>query len=97
MAGKLINMNEAAKSLSTTIGRNKLFQILRERNILDKNNVVYQKYVDRGYFELIRETYYRNGIKNSYFKTVVTDSGMDFLRRILEEYEPKSEIQELFV
>jgi len=97
MAGKLINMDEAAKSLSESIGRNKLFKLLRERQILNSKNVVYQKYVDRGYFELIRETFYRNGIKNSYFKTVVTDSGMDFLRRIIEENEPKQEVQELFV
>lgn len=47
-----IQMGEAAKVLNMGIGRNNLFAFLRDKEILQKNNVPYQRYVKAGYFEL---------------------------------------------
>lgn len=41
---KLLNEN------GINVGRNRLFQFLRDRKVLMKNNVPYQSYIDRGYF-----------------------------------------------
>lgn len=46
----LLSMGEAAKICS--IGRNKLFALLRDKVVFMKNNTPYQQYIDSGYFEV---------------------------------------------
>ena len=49
-----IDMKTVAKTLNfEKIGRNKLFEILRNEKILDRSNRPYQKYVDAGFFRTI--------------------------------------------
>jgi Rha family phage regulatory protein len=49
-----IDIGQLAKTLNVkNIGRNKLFEILREKSILDRRNQPYQTYIDRGYFKTI--------------------------------------------
>ncbi len=51
----LIDMNtmsKLAKHNGIKIGQNRLFEWLRDNNILMKNNVPYQAYMERGYFEV---------------------------------------------
>ncbi|WP_242976346.1 phage antirepressor KilAC domain-containing protein [Clostridium diolis] len=44
-----IEMGHVAKVLGIKgVGRNSLFSLLREKNVLDKNNIPYQQYVDLG-------------------------------------------------
>jgi len=66
-------------------GRNKTFEMLRERKILRSNNEPYQDYVERGYFKTIEEefddTYGRAMI---YRKTMVSQKGLDFIRKLIE-------------
>ena len=50
-------MDKVAKSLDMGIGRNKLFEILRDKKILDRSNIPYQTYVDRGYFRVVEQKY----------------------------------------
>lgn len=81
-----IDMKEVAKILNVKgIGRNKLFEILREKKILDGNNQPYQEYVDRGYFRVIesRFTLPTGEIKIS-LKTVVFQKGLDYIRKVLK-------------
>lgn len=78
-----IDMKEVAKLLNMGIGRNKLFELLRDKKILDGNNQPYQKYVDAGYFRIIESKYTMptGEIKIS-LKTVVFQKGVDFIRKI---------------
>jgi len=46
----LLSMNETAKTIG--IGRNTLFSYLRDNDILMKNNLPYETYKNRGYFEV---------------------------------------------
>lgn len=65
------------------IGRNKLFEILRNKKILMGNNLPYQKYVDCGYFRTIEQKYTTSdGVKIN-IKTLVYQKGMDFIRKTL--------------
>ena len=78
-------MNVAAKSLG--IGRNKLFEFLRARKLLMRNNIPYQEYLGRGYFEVIEKTIdMGTGIINKP-QTFVTAKGIDYIGRMLKEGE----------
>ena len=49
-----IDIGQLAKTLNIkNIGRNKLFEILRDKSILDRRNQPYQTFIDRGYFKTI--------------------------------------------
>lgn len=80
-----IDMKEVAKILNIkNIGRNKLFEILRNKNILDRCNQPYQKYVDAGYFRVIESRFnLPDGEIKISLKTVVFQKGLDFIRREL--------------
>ena len=78
-----ITMANLAKSLNIKdIGRNKLFELLRDKKVLRSNNEPYQSYVDREYFEVV------NGIKNGfkYTQTVVTGKGMEWINKKIKEW-----------
>lgn len=81
------DMSEVAKVLNfPNIGRNKLFEFLREEDILRDNNQPYQSFVDRGYFRMVEQKVtlpYGDTLVNT--KTVVSQKGMDFIRRKLNE------------
>lgn len=83
-----IDMGEVAKVLNIkNIGRNKLFEILRNKNILQQNNQPYQKFIDIGYFRVIESKYsLPNGDVKINLKTVVFQKGLDFIRKTLKKY-----------
>jgi anti-repressor protein len=70
-------MNTVAKELG--IGRNKLFSILRSKKILNNQNLPYQTYLDRGYFEVKLRPIAMNDTKN-YAQTFVFARGLNFIR-----------------
>jgi len=77
-----VDMSIVAKTLNMGMGRNRLFEILREKGILDRRNIPYQKYCDRGYFRVVESQYSKpDGSACVSFKTVVFQKGMDFIRR----------------
>ena len=82
-----IDFGQAAKVLNYKgLGRNKLFQYLRDKDILMSNNTPYQRYVDAGYFRLIETTW--NTPSNDsmvYLKTVIYQKGLDFLSKLIEK------------
>lgn len=82
-----IDLGQAAKVLNYKgLGRNKLFQYLRDKDILMSGNTPYQKYVDAGYFRLIETTWNTpNNDSMIYLKTVVYQKGLDFLSKVIEK------------
>ncbi len=82
-----VNMGVVAKTLNLGYGRNTLFAKLRDLEILDGDNYPYQRYVDRGYFRLIEQQGWkdRDGTWHPTFKTLVSQRGMDFIRRTVSD------------
>ena len=66
------------------LGRNKLFELLRTKKILDSRNVPYKKFQDAGYFKIIEnKNSDKFGKERVTTKTVVFQKGLDYLRKIL--------------
>ena len=80
-----IDIGEAAKVLAIPgLGRNKLFERLRNEGILMQNNQPYQKYVDAGYFRTIESSYTTpDGSTHVSIKTVVYQRGLNFIRKVV--------------
>ena len=78
--------NDVAKTLAIKgYGRNNLFEFLRNKNVLMRNNSPFQKYVDAGYFRIIEQRYQKNGEECINIKTLVYQKGMDYIRKILNK------------
>ena len=82
-----MEMAAVAKVLNyKNLGRNKTFAILRSEKIFRYNNEPYQDYIDRGYFDVIEQEVSTNAggtIINR--KTVVTQKGIDYIRKVLDK------------
>lgn len=80
-----VDMASCAKTLNMGIGRNRLFEFLRTRSILDRHNLPYQRYIDLGYFRTIEQKYMKpDGTNCINIKTVVYQKGMDYIRKLLK-------------
>lgn len=82
-----LDMRNVAITLNIpNTGRNKIFKILRDRKILDRNNKPYQSYVNKGYFKIV-ETENTDAQGNTHVntKTVVFQKGLDFINKVLQE------------
>lgn len=81
-----LTMMAVAKALK--IGRNKLFALLREQKVLMLNNMPYQAYIDRGYFEVRQYTitHFTTGLENK-TQTMVTPKGMGWIHTLLTAKE----------
>jgi anti-repressor protein len=79
-----IDIGTSAKVLGLGIGRNKLFEFLRNENILMKGNVPTQSYIDRGWFRVIEQKYEKpDGSTHISIKTVVYQKGLDGIRKLI--------------
>lgn len=84
----LIDMGKMAKLLKDEhidIGRNRLFEWLRAKKILMRNNTPYQKYIDNGYFQVkesITETAYGSKV---FVTTYVTGKGQIYITEQLRK------------
>lgn len=79
-----LSMNEVAKVIGIpNLGRNKLFRLLRNKKILNKNNIPYQRYVDDGLFKMIETNYKINKKDTTLFKVglkcVVSQKGIEYI------------------
>ena len=66
-------------------GRNNIFRLLKEQEVLRYNNEPYQKYVERGFFKTIEQVYdtgYKTGINR---KPMISQRGLDFIRKLIME------------
>lgn len=82
-----IPMDQVAKVIAVPgIGRNKLFEFLRDAKILQYNNIPYQKYVDAGYFRVVETKFTKpDGSTNINIKTLVYQKGIEYIRKKLEQ------------
>jgi anti-repressor protein len=80
-----LQMRDVAAALNIPdMGRNKIFELLRKKNILDERNVPYREYQDRGYFRVVEQKWTdKEGETHISLKTLVYQRGMDFIRRTL--------------
>lgn len=83
---RTLNMDEVARSLNIPgFGRNKLFKLLKEKHIVDSHNICYQKFVDLGYFALIRQHYNVGAEKRLSLKTTVTEKGVKYIDDLVKK------------
>ncbi|MDR3598427.1 phage antirepressor KilAC domain-containing protein [Clostridium sp.] len=82
-----IEMGHVAKVIGIKgLGRNKVFEILRNKKVLDRNNIPYQTFVDRGYFRVLEQKYnIPSGETKINIKTMVFQKGVDFIRKMIKE------------
>jgi len=81
-----IAIGEAAKVLDMGIGRNKLFEFLRKKKILMRDNLPYQEFIDRGYFRTVEQKYQTpEGETKISIKTLVYQKGLDYIRRLFQD------------
>lgn len=82
-----IEMGYVAKVLAIKgYGRNNLFDFLREKKILDQDNIPYQRYVDAGYFRILEQKYtVPTGETKINIKTLVFQKGVDYIRKLIKE------------
>ena len=87
-----IEIGSVAKVLGIKgMGRNNLFSFLRDKKILMNNNQPYQTYVDRGYFRVLEQKFEKpNGETCINIKTLVYQSGVEFIRRQLQQDERRA-------
>lgn len=86
----LIDMKTMAKLLkdkNINIGRNRLFEFLRIKGILMKDNQPYQQYVDAGYFKVNEYTYTNSfGQTKTNRQTFVTGKGQLYITKKVKEF-----------
>ena len=82
-----IEMGHVAKVLGIKrMGRNRLFSLLRDKKVLDKNNIPYQQFVESGYFRILEQKYtVPSGETQINIKTMVFQKGIDFIRKKINE------------
>ena len=84
-----VSIGEVAKVLKVKgVGRNKLFEFLRQQKVLDRHNIPYQKYINCGWFRTIEQKYDTpDGETHVSIKTLVYQKGVDGIRKLLESKE----------
>lgn len=81
-----IQMGDVAKVLDMGMGRNKLFEILRNQRVLMQDNRPYQKYIDNGWFRTVETKFTKqNGDTSIHIKTMVYQKGVDGIRKLLNK------------
>lgn len=81
-----IDIGNCAKVLNRRIGRNNLFEFLRNKKVLQADNIPYQKYIDSGYFRVIESKFVTpTGETKICLKTVVFQKGVAYINKLLKE------------
>lgn len=86
-----MKIGEFAKVISKdgdVIGQNKLFKYLRENKILMSNNMPYQTYVDRGFFEVVQGVVSGSKTGRIWTTTKITGKGQLALAKRLSSTTP---------
>jgi len=90
-SSNLIDMGKMAKLLKDehiNIGRNRLFNWLRKKEILMKNNMPYQRYIDGEYFQIKKSVYETAYGTKTQQTTYVTGRGQIYItEKLRKEYK----------
>lgn len=84
-------MSEAA-GLIGGMGRNKLFELLRNENLIGQKNEPCPIYSDKGYFKIEHvPRYYTSGLLNDQFSALrVSPKGIDSIIKLIKTKEKKN-------
>lgn len=82
-----IEMKSVANTLDFVgVGRNKLFEILRDAEVLTHKNQPMQRFIDNGYFRTIEQKYEKSdGEICINIKTLVYQKGVNYIKSLLEK------------
>jgi anti-repressor protein len=85
-----IDMRNVAAVLNIPgMGRNKLFALLREKKILDRNNIPYREYQERGYFRVIEKPWFDSrGEAHVELVTLTLQKGLEYIRCLAQGIIP---------
>jgi len=73
------------------IGQKRLFKLLRDRKVLQENNVPYQRFIDAGYFEVKENSFeIREQVVLNY-TTLVTPRGQMWITNSIKDWVDESE------
>lgn len=79
-----ISIGSLAKVLGIKgMGRNNLFEFLRQNKVLMNDNTPYQRYVDSGMFRVVEQKYMRDGEPCINIKTLVYQKGVNYVRSLI--------------
>lgn len=85
--GGLTLIGDFAKDVSS-IGRNNLFKLLRQKGVLMKNNHPYQRYVEQGFF-VLKPAGWNSNIGRESYTTLLTPAGVQWLNEQLKVWLSK--------
>lgn len=98
LSSDLINIGQATKLLQLPFGRNTMFRLLRNKNIIfGKDNEPKQEYINRGYFKIKQIIVKINeNTTKIQLQTLVTQKGLMFLYKLFtnNDVQPKLAIVE---
>jgi hypothetical protein len=84
---KKYDLAETARILNLGFGRNTLYKILKELEIVNEENVPDEKYQNEGYLKLVVPFLRPNPMYVNHPKTlVVGEKGLNFIKEIVEKY-----------
>ena len=84
------NIKQLYEKEHLEIGRDRLFKFLREHKVLQENNVPYQSYMERNWFDVIEYTLYHSGEAAVYPSTRITPKGQAGILKMLRKFYVKS-------
>lgn len=70
------------------IGRNNLFKLLRQKEVLMRNNHPYQRYIERGFF-VLKPAGWNSNIGRESYTTLLTPAGVQWLNEQLKQWLTK--------
>lgn len=65
------------------INQVRLLEILRAKKVLEPNDMPYQQYIDKNYFQVVSHTKPQNGEQEVRYSVIVFKAGMNFIRKLL--------------
>jgi len=78
-------VTDVAQSLGW--GRNKLFEFLRNQEVLKKNNNPYQRFMDEGYFTVKEKPITKKDKTFNVTQTFVTSKGVNYISKLIKQNE----------
>lgn len=79
-------MDQVAKILSKYgLGRNRLFEFLRNKKVFNMNNIPYQKYMDMELFKVVERSYNTRSGSIVRTQTLVYQKGIEYISKLLKQ------------
>jgi phage antirepressor YoqD-like protein len=82
---KAYTFYQVARIINMGIGRNTIFGILEERNIINERHIPKQEYIDAGFFKYIHKEKMTSKGKIYFTVLYATDAGIQWLVPILKD------------